>query len=219
MEQTLRESLLSGLTVIPYHEGRLGIQTHRPGVPDEYGREVLAFCADTTANLTKETHDGRPVVSGGRCPRRLGALVGRQHSHRTTVGRRPLLGRERLARRAHRGDRRSRAAPRAHRLHPRASFAGFDTTTRWDAVQVAYFISYALWNYLTEPFLLTYPVCKPTRSSPGRRTERRGAGCTSRSPTPSPPTIPSRSSTSTQTACNAEWTTPQKSTTAPRPPP
>ena len=45
------------------------------------------------------------------------------------------------------------------RLNPRASFpAEFDPlSTRWDAVQVAYFTSYAVWNYLNEPFLITYP--------------------------------------------------------------
>jgi hypothetical protein len=40
---------------------------------------------------------------------------------------------------------------------PRASFAGFDTRTRWDLLQVGYFTSYALWNYLTTPFMFTYP--------------------------------------------------------------
>ena len=43
------------------------------------------------------------------------------------------------------------------RADPRASFAGYDVSTHWDAVQVAYFSSYALWNYLTTPFLFTYP--------------------------------------------------------------
>ena len=43
------------------------------------------------------------------------------------------------------------------RADPRASFAGYDSSTRWDAVQVAYFSSYAMWNYLTTPFLFTYP--------------------------------------------------------------
>jgi hypothetical protein len=43
------------------------------------------------------------------------------------------------------------------RADPRASFAGYDRSTPWDAVQVAYFSSYALWNYLTTPFLFTYP--------------------------------------------------------------
>jgi hypothetical protein len=40
---------------------------------------------------------------------------------------------------------------------PRASFAGYEVTTPWAALQVAYFISYACWNYLTAPFLFTYP--------------------------------------------------------------
>ena len=31
---------------------------------------------------------------------------------------------------------------------PRASFAGYEVTTPWDALQVGYFISYACWNYL-----------------------------------------------------------------------
>jgi hypothetical protein len=34
---------------------------------------------------------------------------------------------------------------------------GYEVTTPWDALQVGYFISYASWNYLTAPFLLTYP--------------------------------------------------------------
>jgi hypothetical protein len=29
--------------------------------------------------------------------------------------------------------------------------------TPWDVLQLAYFIGYALWNYLTTPFLFTYP--------------------------------------------------------------
>ena len=43
------------------------------------------------------------------------------------------------------------------RVDPRASFVGYDRSTPWDAVQVADFSSYATWNYLTEPFLFTYP--------------------------------------------------------------
>ena len=41
------------------------------------------------------------------------------------------------------------------REEPRASFAGYEVTTPWDALQVGYFISYACWNYLTAPFLFT----------------------------------------------------------------
>ena len=29
--------------------------------------------------------------------------------------------------------------------------------TPWDVLQLAYFIGYAMWNYLTTPFLFTYP--------------------------------------------------------------
>ena len=45
------------------------------------------------------------------------------------------------------------------RLAPRATFPpGFDDfTTTWDAIQLAYFTSAATWNYLTAPFVFTYP--------------------------------------------------------------
>jgi len=44
------------------------------------------------------------------------------------------------------------------RYDPRSSFPPFDlATTRWDRIQVAYFLSAALWNYLTQPFSFTYP--------------------------------------------------------------
>jgi hypothetical protein len=43
------------------------------------------------------------------------------------------------------------------RFNPRQSFpSAFDAfTTSWDAIQVAYFTSAAVWNYLTEPFVFT----------------------------------------------------------------
>jgi hypothetical protein len=43
------------------------------------------------------------------------------------------------------------------RTDPRASFAGYDMNSKWDIPQTGYFISYSIWNYLTEPFLFTYP--------------------------------------------------------------
>ena len=45
------------------------------------------------------------------------------------------------------------------RAWPRDSFPSqFDPmATPWDAIQVAYFASAAMWNYLTEPFGFTYP--------------------------------------------------------------
>ncbi|MFC4527174.1 hypothetical protein ISN76_10750 [Dyella halodurans] len=43
------------------------------------------------------------------------------------------------------------------RAHPREAFAGHDNETPWDPLHAAYFNSYALWTYLTQPFLYTYP--------------------------------------------------------------
>jgi len=45
----------------------------------------------------------------------------------------------------------------AERVHPRDSFQGHTMTTSWDALQRAYFNGYALWTYLTSPFLLALP--------------------------------------------------------------
>jgi hypothetical protein len=41
------------------------------------------------------------------------------------------------------------------RLAPRSAFQGHVRTTRWDRLHLTYFIGYALWNYLTVPFLFT----------------------------------------------------------------
>ena len=43
------------------------------------------------------------------------------------------------------------------RENPRSSFAGQLLNSRWDELHVAYFNSYALWTYLTIPFLYTLP--------------------------------------------------------------
>jgi hypothetical protein len=45
----------------------------------------------------------------------------------------------------------------AERLQPRDSFAGHTLSTPWDPLQRAYFNGYALWTYLTSPFLLSLP--------------------------------------------------------------
>jgi hypothetical protein len=44
-----------------------------------------------------------------------------------------------------------------NRDDPRSTFRGHTQETPWDDMHVAYFSSYALWNYLTIPFLYTYP--------------------------------------------------------------
>jgi len=45
----------------------------------------------------------------------------------------------------------------SERVNPRDSFAGHELTTPWDPLQRAYFNGYALWTYLTTPFLMTLP--------------------------------------------------------------
>ena len=42
-------------------------------------------------------------------------------------------------------------------IAPRASMAGFAPDTPWTPTQMGYFISYATWTYLLEPFLFTLP--------------------------------------------------------------
>ncbi|WP_296941989.1 hypothetical protein [uncultured Massilia sp.] len=40
---------------------------------------------------------------------------------------------------------------------PRAAFAGFGLETPWDDLHLAYFVGYAIWNYLTVPFVFAEP--------------------------------------------------------------
>ena len=54
----------------------------------------------------------------------------------------------------------------AERDDPRASFAGHELTTPWDPLHRAYFNGYALWTYLTTPFLLTIEGVQVTEMGP-----------------------------------------------------
>jgi hypothetical protein len=54
------------------------------------------------------------------------------------------------------------------RDRPRESFAGVTRTTAWDRLHLAYFLNYALWNYLTTPFLFTYPGVRTEEIEPWR---------------------------------------------------
>jgi hypothetical protein len=38
----------------------------------------------------------------------------------------------------------------------RSTYKGYDLTSPWSPLQVGYFIGYAMWNYLSTPFLLDY---------------------------------------------------------------
>ena len=54
------------------------------------------------------------------------------------------------------------------RVNPRESFptAFVDSSTPWDAIQVAYFTSSAVWNYLTAPFVFTQPGVEAQEIAP-----------------------------------------------------
>jgi hypothetical protein len=39
----------------------------------------------------------------------------------------------------------------------RSTYKGYDLTSPWKPLQVGYFIGYAMWNYLTTPFLFDHP--------------------------------------------------------------
>ena len=54
----------------------------------------------------------------------------------------------------------------AERNDPRASFAGHDLTTPWDPLHRAYFNGYAMWTYLTTPFLLALPGVSVSEIAP-----------------------------------------------------
>jgi hypothetical protein len=43
------------------------------------------------------------------------------------------------------------------RVDPRSAFAGHSADSKWDKLHAGYFSCYALWGYLTTPFLYTYP--------------------------------------------------------------
>ena len=54
------------------------------------------------------------------------------------------------------------------RVNPRGSFPTtfVDNSTPWDAIQVAYFTSAAVWNYLTAPFVFTQPGVEAREIAP-----------------------------------------------------
>jgi hypothetical protein len=54
----------------------------------------------------------------------------------------------------------------AERINPRDSFTGHELETPWDPLQRAYFNGYALWTYLTTPFLMTLPEFTVTEIDP-----------------------------------------------------
>jgi hypothetical protein len=63
----------------------------------------------------------------------------------------------------------------AERSNPRAAFAGHQRDMPWDRLHLTYFLGYAIWNYLTAPFLFAWPgfACQELdRHVEGRETWR-----------------------------------------------
>lgn len=50
--------------------------------------------------------------------------------------------------------------------NPRNTFAGHAVTTHWDALQMLYFSGYALWTYMTAPFIFKLPGFKVEEIQP-----------------------------------------------------
>ncbi|MFF1475045.1 hypothetical protein [Streptomyces mirabilis] len=61
----------------------------------------------------------------------------------------------------------------AERDQPRKSFSGHELDTPWDPLDRAYFNGYALWTYLTTPFLLSMPGFTVTEIEPWREGDER----------------------------------------------
>jgi hypothetical protein len=54
------------------------------------------------------------------------------------------------------------------RSSPRAAFEGHTGETRWDDLHLAYFSAYAMWNYLTAPFMFLMTGVKTEEIEPWR---------------------------------------------------
>jgi hypothetical protein len=54
----------------------------------------------------------------------------------------------------------------AESLNPRDTFAGHVRSTPWDQLQRLYFLGYAMWNYLSTPFLFKLPGFLTTELTP-----------------------------------------------------
>lgn len=60
----------------------------------------------------------------------------------------------------------------AQRQNPRASFSRIDRQVRWDKLDILYFAGYALWNYLSFPFILEAPGVSLSESGTNTRVLR-----------------------------------------------
>ena len=106
----------------------------------------------------------------------------------------------------------------AERRDPRTSFAGHEMTTPWDPLHRAYFNGYALWTYLTTPFLLTMDGVQVTEGQPWTEGSETWRVLRARFPGRSRPTARCRTSSSAPTSCSdATTTTSRLRAASPRP--
>lgn len=70
----------------------------------------------------------------------------------------------------------------SERLNPRESFDGHEFATPWDPLQRAYFNGYALWTYLTTPFLLALNGVSVHEIAPVEEGSQRWRGLQARFP-------------------------------------
>jgi hypothetical protein len=70
------------------------------------------------------------------------------------------------------------------RMQPRSSFAGHVMNTPWDALHRAYFNGYAMWTYLTTPFLFAMPGFGATEIAPWQEGDEVWRGLRVRFPDP-----------------------------------
>jgi hypothetical protein len=68
------------------------------------------------------------------------------------------------------------------RFNPRASFADHVMDTPWDPLHRAYFNGYAMWTYLTTPFLMTMPGFEIVEISPWQEGDELWRGLRARFP-------------------------------------
>jgi hypothetical protein len=93
----------------------------------------------------------------------------------------------------------------AERSNPREAFGGHNQNTPWDPLHRAYINGYALWTYLTTPFLLAMNGVQTAEIEPWRKVPRPGAYC-ARSSRARPATAPFRISSSAR-ICSCGGTT------------
>ena len=136
-------------------------------------KRIIALLALVAVVVSGGGFFGLEVLVQDSSPRRMTARLHEERSSVSPYGaaaQRTMFTPDRIA--IERLDGTLVAGPRA----PRDS-SGHQMNTPWDPLHRAYFNGYALWTYLTTPFLLAMSGVRVGRSSRGRRGQRSGAPC------------------------------------------